>query len=398
MLAKADVSMTDVISLLSSYKIRAAYIVPTQTGMDKSIMDATAPVREFLKDNGMHNFDLQPQGPDHKISLDAEIILPEITVPTKVSLYRPETKNGDPRIWIYGLTNYARSFNLIALIVLENKLYIVNASDTRVMDSIKSYKTPLGRIAKITSGTISDTAVELLGLLREKTAGRFIDSICTGDTGIGATLEYLLGIKANSKKTPDYKGIEIKASRHNPSSTNAANRVNLFSQVPDWGISPYPRAIDMLKNHGYTKDDRLQLYCSLDAVKKNSQGLILSVDEKISQLKVNKQSEDKNHVLMIWKMQKLRERLEEKHPESFWIKAESDKTGSVERFRYYKVIHTVNPLITNLDYLLADGTISLDLTMSQKGENSVRDHGYLFKIWPKDFKSLFPPHLEHDLF
>ena len=50
-----------------------------------------------------------------------------------------------------------------------------------------------------------------------------------------------------------------------------------------------------------------------------------------------------------------------------------------------------------LDYLLADGTVSLDLTMSQKTINSVRDHGYLFKIWPQDFSALFPPPLVHQL-
>lgn len=397
MLAKADVSLSETISLLSGYKIRAAYIVPTATGMEKSIMDATAPVRDFLKENGLHDFDLQPQGTDHKVYLEAEILLPEMAVPTKVSLYRPESKQGDPRIWIYGLTKYARAFNLLVLFAFEGKLYIVNASDKVAMAAIKDPKTPFGRIAKIVSGAISEIAAELLGLLRDRTAGKFIESIRAGDTGIGATLEHLLGIKTNSKKTPDYKGIEIKASRHNPGQLNASNRVNLFSQVPDWGISPYNKAIDVLKNHGYVKDGRLQLYCSLDAIKPNSQDLILSVDEEAHLLKANKRVEDHNQALMIWTMDKLKERLEEKHPESFWVKAETDKSGPRERFRYYKVIHTVQPIASNLDYLLADGTVSLDLTMSQKSENAVRDHGYLFKIWPKDFKSLFPPPLEHDL-
>ena len=38
----------------------------------------------------------------------------------------------------------------------------------------------------------------------------WIKSLRRGDTGVGYTLETKLGIKANSKKKPDYKGIEIK--------------------------------------------------------------------------------------------------------------------------------------------------------------------------------------------
>lgn len=50
--------------------------------------------------------------------------------------------------------------------------------------------------------------------------------------------------------------------------------------------------------------------------------------------------------------------------------------------------------MANLDYLLADGTVSLDLTMSQKMEKTVRDRGYLFKIWPENLELVFPKPLE----
>lgn len=52
------------------------------------------------------------------------------------------------------------------------------------------------------------------------------------------------------------------------------------------------------------------------------------------------------------------------------------------------------PIVANLDYLLADGTVSLDLTMSQKMEKTVRDRGYLFKIWPENLDLVFPEPLE----
>lgn len=398
MIDKSDVPITNVISRLSNYKIAAAYLVPTPTGMEKSIMDATAPLRNFLKENSIHNYDAQLQGTNNKKLIDAQFIFKRQSVHVSVSLYRPETKFGDPRIWIYGLGKHANPFNLLALFVYEGSLYIFNASDKDVLDSIDDATSPLGNIASKLSGLISSTASELLTMLRERTGDQFIESMRAGDTGIGATLETLLGIKCNSSKAPDYKGIEIKSSRHDPNRVGAANRVNLFSQVPDWKTSPVEKAINMLKQYGYVKDNRLQLYCSLSAIKPNSQGLMLSLDEKYQLLKTVERLKDSDKSLLVWAVSKLKERLEEKHPESFWVKAEAKVINGKEHFRYYKVVHTAKPILSNLDYLLSDGTVSLDLTMSQKSEDAVRDHGYIFKIWPENFNSLFPPHQTHTLY
>ena len=50
-------------------------------------------------------------------------------------------------------------------------------------------------------------------MLAEISRQGFIRTMGTGDTGVGYTPKALLGIEANSKKTPDYKGIELKSSR-----------------------------------------------------------------------------------------------------------------------------------------------------------------------------------------
>ena len=398
MIEKADIPLNDVISLLSKYNIAASYLVPTPTGMEKSIMDATAPLRTYLKENGLHNYDAQFQGTENKKLIEAKFIFEDRIESVKVSFYRPETKSGDPRVWIYGLTNFAKSFNLISLFVYQNTLYIFNASQKSVLESIHSPHSPLGEIAYLLSQFISDTAAELLAILRERTGDRFIPSVRNSDSSIGDTLEKLLGIKPNSNKAPDYKGIEIKSSRQDPKRTTSKNRVNLFSQVPDWKSSPIGSAINMLNQYGYITDKRLQLYCSLDAIKPNTQQLMLSIDENTQLLKTIEKLDASEKSLMVWALSNLKDRLQEKHPESFWVKAETKIISGQEHFRYYKVIHTSKPIVSNLDYLLADGTVSLDLTMSQKTERSVRDHGYLFKIWPEDFKSLFPPPLTHEIF
>jgi len=53
-----------------------------------------------------------------------------------------------------------------------------------------------------------------LSKLQIISAKGFVDSLRSGDTGVGMTLETLLGIEANSNRAPDYFGIEIKAKRH----------------------------------------------------------------------------------------------------------------------------------------------------------------------------------------
>lgn len=397
MIEKADILVSEVISILSKYKIAGAYLVPTPTGMEKSIMDATAPIRNFLNENNIHSYDLQDKGIENKKTIEALFISKNEISPVKMSLYRPKTKSGDPRLWIYGLSNFAREYNLLVLFVSNGKLYILNASDAAVLASISDIRSPLGAIASKMSGVISNTANELLAMLRERAGNDFIPSVRNGDTGIGATLEDILGIKSNSRKTPDYKGIEIKASRQNPKKLISSNRVNLFSQVPNWKNSPMGKAIKVLNQYGYLKENRLQLYCTLDAIKKNSQGLMLNVDENSQLLKAIEKSDAGDKPLMFWALSTLKARLAEKHPESFWIKAETKVISGKEHFRYYKAVHTSQPILSNLDYLLADGTVTLDLTMSQKTESSVRDHGYLFKIWPEDFNSLFPTPLIHQI-
>ena len=440
MIEKSDTSVSDVISIFTNYKIAAAFLVPTPTGMEKSIMDATAPIRNLLREENIHSYDLQSKGTSSKKIIEAFFIKEKEIITVKVSFYRPETKSGDPRIWIYGLNNFAKAYNLLALFVVNEKLYILNASnlgilatlanknlpletpatpkdvisrtiepkgvpiatkfnanDPLVLASSANKLSPIERLALETSGVISNTAIELLSLLRDRAGGDFIPSVRSGATGIGATLEDLLGIKSNSRKTPDYKGIEIKASRQDPQKTASSSRVNLFSQVPDWESSPFDKAIKVLKKYGYIKDGRLQLYCTLDARKANSQNLMLSVDENTQLLKSIEKNDLIESPVMLWALSKLKERLAEKHPESFWIKAETKIISGKEYFRYYKVVHTTKPILSNLDYLLADGTVTLDLTLSQKTDNAVRDHGYLFKIWPEDLNSLFPPPLIHEI-
>jgi len=86
------------LKVLIENSVSLTLIEPTENGLKKSIMDATGTVRNYLKSNEVHDYSLQGQGPESKIILEALIYSDFTTYKSKVSLYRPKTKKGDPRI------------------------------------------------------------------------------------------------------------------------------------------------------------------------------------------------------------------------------------------------------------------------------------------------------------
>ena len=396
MLEKSDTSIAETLAVFTRYDLDVGLLVPTETGMRKSIMDATAGLREYFQYTGFHDYDMQAQGPDAKVIREAFFVRPDGLQPTTASLYRPVTKSGDPRVWFGRLKGYAEPYNLLAVLVRDDKAYIVNCSDPRILASIHDPSTPLGAIAASQRPTRDPVVEELLDMIRDVSSRGFVRTLRPGDTGVGMTLETLLGINANTRKAPDYKGIELKAKRLRK---GKANRVTLFSQAPDWKLSPIGSAWNLLSTYGYERDGKLRLNHEMNATAPNSIGFFLEVDAAHDWLKQNYQDPDTaatRHVTT-WEMEKLRNRLKEKHPQTFWVSARCRGKGASEEFHYVQVEHTRQPKVRNFDALLEGGVISVDYLMSQKGHQRVRDHGYLFKMHSADFPALFPPSETHVL-
>jgi len=391
LLSTSDTDIASTLERFGRHQVEVCLLVPTKTGLDKSIMDATISVRRYLKEAGCHDYDCQDQGQDHKVLINAFFVTETGLITTKASLYRPGTKKGDPRIWFRGLKGYAEARNLLAIFHEGGNLYIVNCSRTSILDSLDN--TRLTNLAQSPDKSKNTILVELLDELRNIASQGFITTKTSGDTGVGRTLEDLLGIEANSDRRPDYKGIEIKASRRRP---GRQNRVNLFSQVPNWKLSPIKKAWNLLKTYGYLREGRLQLYHTMKSETPNSIGLLLEVDFSMDWLKQNHHDEERTTHVATWEMEKLRGRLREKHPQTLWVKAASRGAGAVEEFNYTEAIYTYGPFVSQFDTLLESGVITLDYTLSQRN-NRVRDHGYLFKINPCDIGALFPPPVTYDL-
>ena len=59
---------------LSERDIDFSFLLPTSTGLEKSIMDAVSPLRDYLNQKGTHDYVKQAQGPENKILLAAVVL------------------------------------------------------------------------------------------------------------------------------------------------------------------------------------------------------------------------------------------------------------------------------------------------------------------------------------
>ena len=402
MLNRSDTDIKAVVSYLAKYSIEGGYLVPTQTGLEKSILDAHESLRKFFKQNSYHDYAIQGQGGENKVVKQAFILSESGWIETSVSMYRPSTKAGDPRIWISGLNRFANAWNLVALFLHEGSLYVFNVSNPLIQKQITDDQSVLSTLLKAAGNRTSRYEAELLGLLKEISEKGFIPSTTNADSGVGDTLEALLGIRRNSNRAPDYKGIEIKSSRLNSRTGRQENRSTLFSKIPNWEISRLKSAREILDNYGYisSSSGRPALQVTLKHIP-NAQGLYLAFNDVDSKIQSLFRHGERSEEVVAWKVDELENSLREKHKNTFWVKAKTTEIHGSEHFHYVQVVATSTPLVSNFSQLVDLGSIQMDYTISEKvkpdGGLKVRDHGYLWKIAPEDIELLFPPPKVFDL-
>ncbi len=382
------------VKFLVGKQIEFATIQITETGLKKSILDATAPVRTYLKEKGVHDYEKQLQGPDNKRVIDTYILTEGSQYLTKTSLYRPVTKKGDPRLWVNKVRDveFLRADDIFALVAYRNLLFAINLSNVDIERACSSMiDTPLkDLIFEISRGksTVSD---ELLGLIKDRMTD-WIPAEVMADTGIGRTVESVLGIAMNPSKNPDYKGIELKSHREASQVRNV-----LFTQTPDWSISRLKNGRQIVDAYGYVPDGLTDktLQVSLTANRPNPQKLGLKVEQQKGILEADefclipdstgefKKIQD----VAAWQLMKLHERLLAKHRETFWIDVENKIQGGREYFRCTEILHTKNPIPSQFDILLDQGEIQVDFLLCRPSGNG---DTYSFKIKKKARQLLFP--------
>ena len=354
---------------LVNKNVKFTQVQITATGLKKSILDATTPMRTYFKENNVHDYALQNKGQDNKVIIKTYILTEYKEIETQTSLYRPETKDGDPRLWIYRLKETTEADDIHAIIApTPTSLFVINLTKVDIVKCCESsLVNPIQDLISVFYHSSNLISNELLAILRSY-ENQWIDTDLRADTAIGRQVEALLGIDMNASKLPDYKGIELKSFR----SQRPSIKKNLFCKVPDWELSHLKSGAEIVDKYGYMsggiKSYRNTLYCKAP----NSQNLRLNMNYpddllEIEEDKIFSENQFKKVAdVAVWRLQTLHECLLTKHHETFWIEVDT-RIGDQgqEQFMFNKIEHTRNPIVSQFDILLEQSMITVDLLLGR---------------------------------
>lgn len=214
---------------------------------------------------------------------------------------------------------------------------------------------------------------ELTALFDEVCARGWIESLRTGDTGIGYTFESLVGIKENNKPDADYKGIEVKCKQKKDGRV-ASGKINLFQKGPDWQVKM--TAKERIKQIGSMNEEgRLACYSQLTTTP-NNLALSLGVRETEQRIDLHKNVDVLGH----WPYRVLEKCLTTKHSRAVFIKADICKSSDTTYYRYDELIYCERPSIRNFIDLVEARDLVFEFTMSQKEDGAIRNHGYPWRL------------------
>lgn len=211
----------------------------------------------------------------------------------------------------------------------------------------------------------------------------------SGPTGIGKTLEDLLGIPENNIDGPDFGDYELKSCR-----LNSNSMLTIFTKTPQ----PKGAANTLRLTFGYSSDaydnDEKVLHSTLSADKYVSianTGHKLKI--KCDPTKISIIAENGKEYAY-WTRDALKKAFEKKYKNKFvYAKAESQGSGSNEQFHFIEAYE-----VSGFDYdafveLLEKGKIYIDLRIGQyhggAKNGQTHDHGTGFRIKEIDQPLLF---------
>ena len=204
-------------------------------------------------------------------------------------------------------------------------------------------------------------------LLRLKERG-YVVSMRRSDTGIGYTLETLLGVRENNLQSPDIGSIELKGHRR-----GMTTRITLFTfNRGAWKM----RQKDMVKKYGYVDtNSRTALYNTVES-KPNSSGLYTKVEEE--QLRLY-------HVdgtrIAEWSGSAISQRFSEKIPNLVTVYADTRiNSEDKEEFWFNEAHLHRRPANDRILELLRNDIMVIDIRMHINNSGGVRNHGTGFRV------------------
>lgn len=216
---------------------------------------------------------------------------------------------------------------------------------------------------------------EIVRKLNQIKAMGFVKTHRAGNTGIGKTLEDLLGIEENNIPGPNAVTIELKSTRK-----NATSMLTLLTKAP------FPKKTNsiLLDRFGYysaTRDKTKRLETTVNAVDFNNlrgqKGFKITAESD----RVNIVTA-KNEVVGYWDKDTLKKSFERKLPYLMYVKAEAKGKGKNEQFWFNEAWLLSGFSFEDLVDLLKKGIILVDIRIGQYSDGRTHDHGTAFRILP----------------
>jgi len=212
----------------------------------------------------------------------------------------------------------------------------------------------------------------------------WVKSLRSSNTGIGYTLETLLGIPENNREGADFQFggdyFELKSQRN-----NCASLITLFTKEP---IKNSLKDVEMMNKYGYIDSSgRQALKITLTTKEFVPQGLKLEVDNVTDEIKIVHKDDG---VLWYYNLDTLINKLKQKlSAKLVLVIADSKKENGVEYF-YYNKAYTLEGLSEhNFMKLIQDGKVVIDFRMHIKGNGKSRNHGTAIRMMECSMPELF---------
>ena len=225
----------------------------------------------------------------------------------------------------------------------------------------------------------------------------YVVSLRKGNTGIGYTLETLLGVAENNLRSPDLENIELRETSLGVAEDNLrysdSGNIELKSRrikspslltmftfnYSIWKIEQE----ELIKQYGYYKDGRWALYTTVKN-KPNNRGFFIKVEQDYVRL-----YHEDGLCAIEWQLEGLIDDLKNKFSNVLLVEAESRKSGGQEEF-WYKEAYLLTGIIVEkfLEYI-KNGTIAIDLRMHINKNGAVRNHGTGFRLHRRYLNSCF---------
>lgn len=203
----------------------------------------------------------------------------------------------------------------------------------------------------------------------------YIKTHRAGNTGIGKTLEDILGIAENNVPGPNAAMIELKSARK-----NVLSMLTLFTKSP---LPPNANSA-LLERFGYKSErgnDRKELHTTVNAREfntlKGSSGFKIDIQQdRINLITVGKE------IVGYWDKEILKNSFERKLPKLLYVKADTKGIGADEEFYFNEAWLLSGFGFENFISLLKEGVILVDIRIGQYPDGRPHDHGTGFRIFP----------------